>query len=294
MGRDLFGKDQFADGLITAASDATGVDLKKICVKGPPRVLDETANLQPALTALSLGLWHRIAQEGFTPAAVAGHSLGELPALVASGMADSGEVIALAARRGALMSRAAAKAPGGMIAITGLERDAVCKTVERMAEKGAVSIAAVNAPNQVTISGDPELLRETGNALEKKSGAKITTLRVSGAWHSRHMVPAVEPFKRAVGGLDLAEPKTPMLFNRHGREAPLAEVSELIAMQLIRPVRWDLVMARFGELGITDFIEIGPGKVLRGLVRLNCPGATVRVHNVSDLRSLERTLKAVL
>jgi [acyl-carrier-protein] S-malonyltransferase len=107
------------------------------------------------------------------------------------------------------------------------------------------------------------------------------------------MVPAVEPFKQEVDGLTLKEPKTPMLFNRHGREAPLAEVSELIAMQLIKPVRWDLVMVRFGELGVTDFIEMGPGKVLRGLVRLNCPDATVRVHSVSDLRSLERTLKAV-
>jgi [acyl-carrier-protein] S-malonyltransferase len=294
MGRDLFAKDPFADGLITAASDAAGVDLKKLCVKGPARLLDETANLQPALTALSLGLWHLFDREEVTPVAVAGHSLGELPALVAGGMADPLTVIALAARRGALMSRAAAKTPGGMIAITGLDREAVFNTVEHMGEKGVVGIAAVNAPSQVTVSGDPELLQQTGKALEKMPGAKVTKLRVSGAWHSRHMVPAVESFKREVNGLRLKETKTPMLFNRHGREAPLAEVPELIAMQLVRPVRWDLVMARSVELGITDFIEIGPGKVLRGLVRLNCPDATVRVHNVSDRRSLERTLKVVL
>jgi [acyl-carrier-protein] S-malonyltransferase len=293
MGRDLFAKDRFAEGLITAASDVAGVDLKKLCIKGPARLLDETANLQPVLTALSMGLWYRFVREGVTPVAVAGHSLGELPALVAIGMGDPAAVIALAARRGALMSRAAAKTPGSMIAITGLDREVVFETVEHMGEKGVVSIAAVNAPSQVTVSGDPELLQETGKALEKKPGAKVTKLRVSGAWHSRYMATAVEPFKQEVDGLSLKEPKAPMLFNRHGREAPLAEVPELIAMQLVRPVRWDLVMARSVELGITDFVEIGPGKVLRGLVRLNCPDATVRVHNVSDLRSLERTLKAL-
>jgi [acyl-carrier-protein] S-malonyltransferase len=108
------------------------------------------------------------------------------------------------------------------------------------------------------------------------------------------MATAFEPFKQEVDGLSLKEPKTPMLFNRHGREAHLTEVRSLIAMQLVRPVRWDLVMARSVELGITDFVEIGPGKVLRGLVRLNCPDADIAVHGVSDLRSLERTLKAVL
>ena len=103
----------------------------------------------------------------------------------------------------------------------------------------------------------------------------------------------MESFSRAVAELDLREPKIAMLFNRHGREAALAEVSERIALQLVNPVRWDLVMARFRELNITDFIEIGPGKVLRGLVRLNLEDPAIRVHNVSDLRSLDRTLKAI-
>jgi [acyl-carrier-protein] S-malonyltransferase len=108
------------------------------------------------------------------------------------------------------------------------------------------------------------------------------------------MEPAVEPFRRAIEGLNLQKPKTAMLFNRHGREAPLEDVPERIALQLIKPVRWDLVMTRFGELNITDFIEIGPGKVLRGLVRLNRKDAAIKVHGVSDRRSMERTLKAVL
>jgi [acyl-carrier-protein] S-malonyltransferase len=293
MGRDLFGVDEFADGLIAAASEAAGADLKKLCTKGPARMLDQTANLQPALTALCLGWWRRLVQEGLTPVAVAGHSLGELSALVASGMADPSAVIRLATKRGALMSEAASKTRGGMIAVTGLARETVFNAVEQLGKRGALSVAAVNAPSQVTVSGDPELLKETGKRLEKKPGAKVTRLRVSGAWHSRHMAPAVEPFRREVKALVLKPPDAPMLFNRHGREAPLAERRELIALQLVKPVRWDLVMGRCGELDITDFIEIGPGKVLRGLTRLNCKDTAPVVHSVSDRRSLERTLKAL-
>ncbi len=293
MGRDLFGADPFADRLIESASKAANADLKKLCTKGPPRQLEETGNLQPALTALSLGLWRRLAQAGLIPVAVAGHSLGELPALVASGMADPFEVIALAAKRGALMSEAASKTPGGMIAVTGLEREVVFDTVRQIKDQGEVSVAAVNAPHQVTVSGDPDPLAETAARLQKQPGAKVTRLRVSGAWHSRHMEPAVAPYRRALDALSLSEPKTAMLFNQHGLEAPLEDVPQRIALQLVRPVRWDLVMQRFGELGVTDFVEIGPGKVLRGLVRLNCSDPDIAVHNVSDLRSLKRTLENV-
>ncbi|MCP4674852.1 MAG: ACP S-malonyltransferase [Deltaproteobacteria bacterium] len=294
MGRDLFGRDPFADELFECATEAAGVDLKKLCSRGPSRKLDETENLQPALAALSLALLHRLVEAGVQCDATAGHSLGELPALVASGMSNALDVVELAATRGRLMGEAASRTPGSMIAVTGLSTVEVAAAIEPFKRKGVVSEAAINAPSQMTISGDPHLIDEISGVLGAKSDVRVTRLRVSGAWHSEHMRPAVGPFSKALEALEIKAPKVPMLFNRDGREVFGAEqVRERIAGQLERAIRWDKVMGRFMEMGITDFVEIGPGKVLRGLVRLNIDDSRINVHNISDRRSLDRTVETI-
>ncbi len=295
MGRDLFGRDEIADELVECASEAAGVDLKKLCTRGPPRKLAETENLQPAIAALSLALLHRLAEAGVECEATAGHSLGELPSLVASGMADPFDVVRLAATRGGLMGEAASRTPGSMLAVTGLPVDEVAAVIEPLRSEGVVGAAAVNAPKQMTISGDPHLVDELAGALGAKPDVRVTRLRVSGAWHSEHMRPALEPFSKALEDLEIKEPNAPMLFNRDGKEASGAEqVRERIAGQLVRPIRWDKVMGRLLEMGTTDFVEIGPGKILRGLVRLNNDDPSINVHNVSDRRSLERVVSHLL
>jgi [acyl-carrier-protein] S-malonyltransferase len=181
-----------------------------------------------------------------------------------------------------------------MAAITGLPAAEIEAAIAALDVQGVIGVAAVNAPLQVTASGDPAPIDALVGALAG-TGARVTPLRVSGAWHSEHMRPAVERFERALAACDLGPPTAPLVFNRHGREAAEpAAVRELLAGQLVTPIRWDAVMARLDDSGITDYVEIGPGRVLRGLVRLNLPDRDVAVHNVADRRSLERALAALV
>ena len=295
MGRDLLGRDSLADELIAYASEATGEDVGRLCLRGPARKLTETRVLQPALTAVELALCELLRETGVTPLVTAGHSLGEIPALAACGMASARDAVRLAAERGRLMGEAAEAAPGAMIAATGIDPGLVEQTVARFSERGVVALAAVNAPSQVTVSGDPRLIEELAAELGRQPEARVTKLRVSGAWHSAHMATAQMGFAAALADLAI-EPagEVSMVFNRHGREGSEPdEVRDLLSGQLTSPVRFDLVMRRMIELGITDFVEIGPGRVLRGLVRLNLTDPAVRVLNVSDRRSAERTAAAL-
>jgi [acyl-carrier-protein] S-malonyltransferase len=291
MGRDLLGRDAFADDLLARASAAAGEDLARLCLRGPDRRLAETAPLQPALTAVCLSLWRRLIDAGVRGQVTAGHSVGELPALAAAGLLDPGSAVELAVARGRAMGAAAAARAGGMLAVTGLAREEVEEGIRPLRGRGVLAVATVNAPVQVTLSGDPDLLGEAEILLGRRPEAKITRLRVSGAWHSAHMEPAAAAFAEALDGAPIGGGggEVPMVFNRHGREArDPAEVRALLAGQLTAPVRWDLVSVRLAEFGVTDLVEIGPGKVLRGLARLNPATAALRVHGVSDLRSLER------
>jgi [acyl-carrier-protein] S-malonyltransferase len=291
MGRDLFKKERLAANWIAGASELTGTDLKTLCTRGPARMLDETANLQPALTAVCLSLWKKLDDAGVVPEAAAGHSVGELSALVAAGMAKPMEMVALAATRGRLMSEAASERAGKMVAVSGKPAGEIEAALLPLKKHDSLALAAMNGPSQMTISGDTDAIDEFSKSFSSRGGFKVTRLSVSGAWHSSHMKAAVEPFRDAVGKVDLKRPLVPIIFNRFGETASDIDiVRDLIAYQLIRPVRWDKVMTTLLELRITDFVEIGPGKVLRGLVRLNTQDPAIAVHSVSDLRSLDRAL----
>jgi len=203
-------------------------------------------------------------------------------------------VVSLAAARGACMAQAARNRPGSMFAVTGLPADRVTEILDTLRADGTVTAGAINAPRQMTISGDSELTERAAAILKAQPRAKVTQLQVKGAWHSEHMRPAVLAFKAALDLLALAPPVIPMVFNRHGRACgDPDQIRELLAGQLVSPVRWDQVMRSLTELEVTDYVEIGPGRVLRGLVRLNCTDLAVRVHNVSDLRSCDRAIEAL-
>ena len=294
MGRDMFGRDPFLDELVDRASLAVGEDVARTCARGPSRKLARTRFLQPAMTAVCLGLWKKIVDAGVEPLITAGHSVGEIPALAACGAIDPRDAVSLAAVRGEAMDEAAKLQEGAMIAVTGLDVEEVFKIVEPFAENGVVAAAAVNAPGQVAISGDPAILDKVTQAIRREQDVRVTPLRVSGAWHCEHMRPAVTRFTEALNDLELSAPSVKMVFNRHGCESSDPDdIKNLIAGQLVTPVRWDLVMNHLAQTEITDFVEIGPGKVLRGLIRLNLPDPEVRVHNVSDLRSLDRLVTAL-
>jgi [acyl-carrier-protein] S-malonyltransferase len=293
MGRDLFKTDEGVRELIAIASEATGVDLKRIVLKGPASRLADTALLQPAMSVISLSLWRRLSDAGISAAAVAGHSVGELSALAASGMADVESMVELAALRGRLMAEAASVHTGSMAALSGASHESVAASIESMNRSDLLSVGAVNGPKQVVITGDAHQVSDAAGSLSRSLGLTATPLRVSGAWHSPHMTSAIARFQEALAHTQLCRAEVPMVFNRSGGVVSTPEsVPTLLAEQLVRPVRWDLVMSTLVGMGVTVFVEIGPGRVLRGLVRLNDPRPDVVVYNVSDLRSLDRVCTA--
>lgn len=292
MGRDLIGRDPWLDSLLDRASEQVGVDLAKLALRGPARELASTKALQPLLTSLCLGLYRQLETAGLRPLAFAGHSLGELPAIAAAGFCDDQTAVSLAALRGRLMDEQARQRPGAMIAISPMGFDEASELCRKEPNIN-ISVAAVNGPTQVTISGDAEAIERLTAELRQNSKLRVTSLQVSGAWHSAHMDEAVEPLRRGLEEVRWQEAAIPMVFNRDGRARTSAgELPLLLASQLTSPVQFALVVAEFMSRGITDYVEVGPGKVLRGLVRLSCADPGVRVHNVTDLRSLDRCMDA--
>ena len=296
MGRGLVGSDPFADGLLSLASEAAGQDLARVCLRGPDRLLAETRFLQPALVAVCLALWRRLSDAGVEARAVAGHSLGEIAALAAAGFADPEGAVAMAAARGRLMDAAARERPGAMIAVGGLALEEVERALAGLGERGVLAIAAVNAPTQIAVSGDRALVEEAARRIAAAPSGRATPLRVSGAWHCEHMRPAVAPFlevaRDRLGPSSGAGPL--LILGRYGREPRSGEdLAEIAARQLVEPLRWDLAMARIAAEGITDLVEVGPGRVLRGLARLNVRDPDVRAHGASDARSADATAKAL-
>lgn len=298
MGRDLFGRDPFIDELRDAVRGDLGLDLGEVCLKGPARKLSRTEFLQPAMCAVSLTLWRRLDEAGVVPCAVAGHSMGELSALAASGVLAPADVMRLAVVRGRAMAAAAQHRKGSMAAVSALEAWRVVEEVESW-QGGILDVGAVGAASQTTITGDEDQVDGFCSEISKKyPGARCKKLSVSGGWHSRHMLAAGEALEEAVAGVDAAPAaKVPFVAGRDGRASrDSAAILEAFCAQLTSPVRWDRVMSTLlGELSATVFVEIGPGRVLRGLVRLATEGGglDVEVHSVSDRRSLERTVKAL-
>jgi malonyl CoA-acyl carrier protein transacylase len=223
-----------------------------------PRVGDGTRFAQPALFCTSLALWIRAG----SPKAdfIAGHSLGELGALAAGGSLSIDDGLWLSARRGQLMEEVAAKQPvGGMLALLGAE-----ETSRRLAAQHALTVANDNAPGQLVVSGpEDELEAAAGEA--KQQGLKAMRLPVGGAFHTQAMAPALPEFSAALEQIRIEAPRIPVFSSITAK--PFDDVRGLLAQALVRPVRWRETLLALRALGVERFVEVGPGKVLKGLVR---------------------------
>jgi [acyl-carrier-protein] S-malonyltransferase len=245
--------------------------------RGPDgRWLTRTDEIQPWLVAESLRVAARLDKAGVRAVAVAGHSVGELAAWAAAGGLSFGVAVEIAAARGALMAREAEAHPGRMLALDG---DApVCPP-------GAV-IACRNAPQKWVLSGSRDALA----SLQRAPGARW--LAVTGAWHSPLMAGALDELRTLLQRVPATPTHTRWLSNRDGRAARDADIPTLIAEQLVHPVDWAATMRTLDELAVTDYVTVGPGRILRGLVRANL-GARTRVHTTEDDADFARTLAAV-
>jgi [acyl-carrier-protein] S-malonyltransferase len=289
MARDLVEGDPGAAAFLRQAEERLGMPLGRLMLDGPEAELQATRNAQPAILFHSLALLRLTTGRGFSPALVAGHSMGEFAGLVAAEALDPLDALAAVQARGAAMSDAAPKA-SGMIAVLGLPDTAVEQACA--ASGGEVVVANYNAPGQVVISGSEAGLQDVGPKLEAAGARRLVRLPVSGAFHSPLMAHAARVFAAAWEKIPLRALRRPEVFNADAQvhQDPV-EVRGLMVGQLTGPVRWTQSIQRLQQLGADTYIEVGPRRTLTGLVKKILPGAVV--HNIEDLASMNTTLKTI-
>ncbi|MAE71462.1 MAG: [acyl-carrier-protein] S-malonyltransferase [Gemmatimonadetes bacterium] len=294
MGRELADTIPEVRSLFAEADAQLGFGLSTIMLEGPDAALMETRNTQPAIYLHSAGLWMLLDRYGLDVRAAAGHSLGEYSALHAAGALDFREGLEIVRLRGELMYRAGLERPGAMAAILGLDSDEVAGIAIRAAEEtNFVSQAAnFNAPGQTVVSGEVEGV-ERAMELARSSGARrAVRLPVSGAFHSELMEPAATELAERLAAARITDPSFPIVANSSA--SPLFRASEIrsrLEEQLTQPVRWVESIEWMIAQGITDFLEVGPGKVLAGLLRKIDRRALCR--SIFDPASLDTALEGL-
>jgi [acyl-carrier-protein] S-malonyltransferase len=277
MAADLAAAFPAARDTLHAIDERLGVGLSRLMAEGPEAELQLTHNTQPAILAHSAAVLAVVGSKLAETVCAAGHSLGEYSGYVAAGALDAATAAALVRTRGQLMLEAGQARPGAMAAVLGLDTAAVEAACQAASQPGSVVVSAnVNAPDQTVISGDPDAVERAGAACKTAGAKRVIPLKVSGAFHSPLMAPAVDGLRRALALAPWAEPEFPVIANVTGQPVNRAgDAIVLLAEQLIAPVAWVGCMRTATALapGAT-FIEIGPGSVLTGLLKRIVPGAT--------------------
>lgn len=288
MGQDLFQEYDFVREIFDAADDIAGAHISQYCFKGPMKTLTETVNLQPAVTAVNLACLAAIQRAGITCGFTAGHSLGEYSALASAGVVPLADTLRLVFKRGQLMHRESLKHKGAMSAIIGLDIAAVDALVKTGRQTGVVSVANHNSGQQIVITGAPEAVAAVSKAA-KVQGARAIPLRVSGAWHSDLIKGAEDEFIAFLDTFQFVSPANPVIHNVTADSCDDSnEIQRLMALQLCSPVRWYDTIHRLVSEKVDVFVEVGPGKVLAGLLKKIVPADyTHTVLNVSNMNTLE-------
>lgn len=286
MGKDLAERFPKAKETFERIDQALGVSLSRIMWEGPESELTLTHNTQPAILAHSAAVW-AVVGDKIRPSmkAGAGHSLGEYSAYVAAGALSAEDAAKLVRKRGELMFDAGTRRPGAMAAVLGLATDQVQAACAEASTATEVAVAAnLNAPDQTVLSGDPAAVERAGEACKAKGAKRVIALKVSGAFHSPLMQPAVAGLTEALGKAAWKEPAVPVIANAVASPVTSStEARKQLADQLTAPVRWVGCMQKAAELVPgAMFIEIGPGNVLSGLLKKIVPGAASVTLGTAD------------
>lgn len=291
MGRDLYDASPAVREWIDAASKAAGIDLARLCFEGPENELTRTCNAQPAILAASvaalLSLREALGQAGTTlPAVAAGLSLGEYTALVCAGALTPTDGVHLVRQRGLFMEEAGTAVGGTMASVLGLDReqvDAICQEVE-----GLVVGANYNAPGQIVISGETPAVERAGALAKARGARRVLPLNVSGAFHSPLMQPAADRLGEVLNTTPLTDARIPVVANVLGEPVQTAStIRTALLQQMTGSVLWEDTVRRMAADGVTTFVEVGPGRVLSGLVRRIAPEA--RTLQAGDVASIAAT-----
>lgn len=293
MGKEIYERHDSAMKIFETAEKITGMPLKELCFNGPMEDLTLTVNLQPAVTTVNLAVLVCLEENGVKPDSVAGHSLGEYSALYAAGVVSLEDTFRLVKARGALMDQAAEKNPGSMAAIMGLSPDILGEILSTLKKEGAIGAANFNTPEQTVISGAKALVEKASQQVSQ-AGGKAIPLPVSGAWHSPLMEEAREAFKKVLDSVSFNPPICTLMLNVTGKpEKDPDKIKEIMGQQIGQSVRWTEVVDSLKAQGITRFVEVGPKKVLLGLIRKCLPkDYAYQAYNVEDQKSLDAFLAA--
>lgn len=292
MGHDLFkDDDQFFRSLISLANDLTGEDLEKICLRGPERILLQARFLQPALVAICLGYLNRLQNAGIKPDMVLGHSLGEITSLAASGIVSYENAIRIAAKRGELMDQVASEVNGGMLAVMFMPLNEVEALLEEINEPDCLVLANDNAPDQIVLSGRSDLLDKFSATISERRLGKSKKVQVIGPWHSPFLRNARVEFENWAEDMRFRKPVIPIIMNATAKaESHPTTIKHLVTWQLTSPVFWRESMDSLRASGVDTLYEIGPGRVLSGIARVNGFKKNTAIYNINNLRGIESAL----
>lgn len=289
MGKEIASEYRSASDIFEQASDALGLDMKKMIFEGDEETLRITENTQPAIVTASVACLQPLLEKGITPDFTAGLSLGEYSAHVASGTMDFRTAVALVRKRGKYMQEAVPLGVGTMAAILGLSREDVLECCKEASAVGIVEAVNFNCPGQISIAGEVKAVEKAMELCSSRGAKRAVPLAVSAPFHSSMLKPAGDKLMTELEKIEFSDIKIPLVANLTADivKSP-SEIRELLAKQVSSPVLWEDSVRLMLDQGVDTFIEIGPGKVLSGFVRKISKEA--RAYNIEDLASLEKTL----
>ncbi|ALP35064.1 malonyl CoA-ACP transacylase [Paenibacillus sp. IHB B 3084] len=293
MAKDAYEAVPAAREVFRQADERLGFALSSLIFEGPDTALKQTSNTQPALLTASIALYEAFKEKGICPDYVAGHSLGEYSALVASGVLAFEDAVEIVRTRGEFMEQAIPDGQGGMAAVLGADREALATLCRDITESGQlVELANINCPGQIVVSGAKEGVAAVAERVKEAGGKRVITLEVSGPFHSSLMKEAAIKLSGKLEDVAFSKAQVPVVANvtaKPVREG--GEIRQLLVEQVYSPVLWEDSVAWLLEQGVDTFVEFGPGSVLTGLVKKI--DKTVKLYNISSLESLVSVTEAL-
>ena len=288
MGRDLYDHYPIVKETIDQASQVLGYDLRYLIDREEEK-LNQTRYTQPAILATSVAIYRLLQEKGHQPDMVAGLSLGEYSALVASGALDFEDAVALVAKRGVYMEEAAPAGSGKMVAVLNTPVEVIEEACQKASELGVVNPANYNTPAQIVIGGEGAAVDRAVELLQEAGTKRLIPLKVSGPFHTALLEPASQKLAETLVQVSFSDFTCPLVGNTEATVMKKEDIAQLLTRQVKEPVRFYESIAVMQEAGITNFIEIGPGKVLSGFVKKI--DKTAKLANVEDKASLEALLE---
>ena len=269
MGKKLYDQDENTRNIFKQADERLDFPLTNLIFDGPIEELTKTANTQPALVTTSVALLRQLEAAGIEPDFTAGHSLGEYSALVASKVLSFQDAVYAVRKRGELMVAAVPNNQGAMAAVLGLDAETLQVVTDEVTANGdSVQLANLNCPGQIVISGTVAGVEKASEFAKEKGAKRVLPLQVSGPFHSELMKPAAEKFAKVVNEIEFTEASIPVIANVTAQQVTNAnEIEKKLIEQLYSPVQWEASVQYMLDHGVDTFVEIGPGKVLCGLVK---------------------------